>query len=159
MMPTPGKLSRATRLKILAPSVVCFLAACAMPALELTGKEHTTVSGAAALLQGPLLLMIGQLSWLANGLWALALLLVLLSRPRGALIASAGAFLVANHAWALFGQQIPGDEGDVTHYQLKAFHAGFYLWLASFLILAASTALIVLLRPSRDWNAEAAPGP
>jgi hypothetical protein len=67
---------------------------------------------------------------------------------RSALAAAAGALLVASHAWALFGQEIPGDEGGVTHYRLQSFHAGFYLWLASFLILAASLAVLLWRRRS-----------
>lgn len=140
MIPSP-KLSRAiaplnTRLKVIGPSVGCFVVACATPALILDGKAHLVIFGAQAWVQGPLAVFIGQFAWLANLIWLLAVLLVMLSRFKGAAIVSVIGFAVANHVWALFGQDIPGDEGGVTRLYLSSFHVGFYLWLLSFLILA-----------------------
>ena len=153
----PSQPSRAvtplkTRLLVIAPSVACFVAACATPALVLDGKEHTVMFGAQALLEGPLAVLIGQLSWLANPLWLLAVLLVLLSRFKGAAILSVLAFAVGNHAWALFGREIPGDEGGVTKLYLTSLHPGFYLWLLSFLILAVG-ALIARSRTAQEQPA------
>jgi hypothetical protein len=143
MPPQPSRVIAPlrTRLLVIAPSVLCFVAACATPALVLDGKEHTVMFGAQALLEGPLAVLIGQLSWLANPLWLLATLLVLLSRFKGATAVSLAAFAVANHAWALFGREIPGDEGGVTKLYLTSIHLGFYLWLLSFLILATGAAI------------------
>ncbi|HEV7508478.1 MAG TPA: hypothetical protein VGS07_26595 [Thermoanaerobaculia bacterium] len=136
---------------MIAPSVGCFVVACATPALVLDGKEHTVMFGAQALIEGPLAVFIGQLSWFANPLWLLAALLVLLSRFKGAATVSLLAFAVANHAWALFGREIPGDEGNVTKLYLTSFHIGFYLWLLSFLILAAGAAVARFKTAQNQW--------
>ncbi len=81
-----------TRLKVIGPSLGCFVVACATPALILDGKAHLVIFGAQAWVQGPLAVFIGQFSWLANLLWLLAALLVMLSRFKGAAIVSVVAF-------------------------------------------------------------------
>ncbi|MFY9823450.1 MAG: hypothetical protein WAM82_18865 [Thermoanaerobaculia bacterium] len=130
-------VSLRTRWIVIAPSGLCFLAACACPALEFNGKEHSVMLGAQALFQGPLAFLVGQFAWLANPLELLAVVLVLRRRFWGATAVSFLGFAVANHAWALLGREIPGDEGGVTKLYLSSFHLGFFLWLLSFLLLAA----------------------
>jgi hypothetical protein len=130
-------VSLRTRLIVIAPSGLCFLAACACPALEFNGNEHSVMFGAQALLQGPLAFFAGQFAWLANPLGLLAVFLVLRRRFWGATAVSFLGFAAANHAWALLGHEIPGDEGGVTKLYLSSFHLGFFLWLLSFLLLAA----------------------
>jgi len=112
--------------------------ACATPALELVGEEHWSMCGGEALLAGPLALFIGQFSWIANLFLGSAMVLALFGRMRAAAVISLAGLALANHAWTLFGQEIPGDEGLVTKYALKSMQIGFYLWLASFLILATA---------------------
>jgi hypothetical protein len=129
------------RFTALAPSIICYAAACSTPALELSGKEHTYLFGVLALFYGPLVVLIGQFAWFANPVWLIALLLVLAGRLRAGIVASLLAFVVATHAWALFGREIPGDEGGVTKYYLKSMQIGFYLWLLTFILLAAGAAL------------------
>jgi hypothetical protein len=138
---TPSPLPWKTRLQVVGASALCFAAACATPALELTGQEHQTIFGAEALFYGLLAMLIGQFAGLANPLWLTALLLMSRGRPRSAAMLSLAAFLVGNHVWALFGQEIPGDEGNVTKLYLQSLDIGFYLWLLSFLILAVGSGL------------------
>jgi hypothetical protein len=141
--------SREARVAVAGLSVGLFLAACAAPALELIGREHTFLSGGAALFQGPLALLIGQLAWCANPLWAVAVVLLLVRRLNGAASFAIAALVVANQTWTLFGTEIPGDEGGVTKYYLKSLQPGFYLWLLSFAALAVG-ALVLKKRVMRD---------
>ena len=108
--------------------------------------------GAFALLEGPFAILLGLLSWLANPLWLLAALLVLLSRFTGGAAVSLMAFAVANHAWVFCARTIPADEGGVTKLHLTSFHFGFYLWLLSFLLLAAGAIV------ARSKSAQSPPG-
>jgi hypothetical protein len=151
LAPDPTRAPFRARAQLAGAAFSLFVIACATPALEVTGKEHTSWWGAQLLWMGVFGPFIGQFAWFANVFLAVALVLVLVGALRGAATTALLGLIVANHVWWLFGVDIPGDEGGVTHYRLQALQVGAWLWLLSFALLVVGA--LVLRR-----RAGAAPG-
>ena len=131
-------------------AVVCYLVSFCLPALHLARAANSdgTISnpaelgkpsemvGLAAFINGIFGVFMGQFAWLANPLGGLAIILVLCRAYRVSLVAAILAVLVAQHTWAVVNTTISGDEGGVTKYLVTGLGVGFYLWCASFVILA-----------------------
>jgi hypothetical protein len=134
----------------LLPSAICFAAALAAPAVTFwntNSNKLETLPGWQCAATGFLAIFAGQLSWIAN-LWFLAGgVLLLTGRWKLAAALGAGSLLVALHAFALKTHPLPANEGGVGELQLRAFGAGYWLWLAAFVLLAAGAA----------WRGQAAP--
>ena len=131
-------------------AVVCYAAAFFLPALYLTGKEHTDgrqtdMVGLMAFINGLFALFNLQLAWLANPLAALALVLIFCRKHLLAMCAALAAVLVAQHTWAVVGTTISGDEGGVTKYLVTGLGPGFFLWCGSFLLLGIAA---LIARPT-----------
>jgi hypothetical protein len=131
-------------------AVLCYVVSFCLPALRLAralnsdgtignpaelGRPSNMV-GLAAFINGIFGVFMGQFAWLANPLAGLAIILILCRAYRASLIAAILAVLVAQHTWAVVNTTISGDEGGVTKYLVTGLGAGFYLWCASFVILA-----------------------
>jgi hypothetical protein len=56
------------------------------------------------------------------------------------LIVSLLALLIAQQTWVLVGTVIDGDEGGVTKYLVTSLGLGFYVWVLSFVLIAAMAA-------------------
>ena len=135
-------------------SVACWLVACFLPALHLLGKantqgEQSTMVGLLAFIMAFFAMLEGQFAWLANPLWFTAMVLVLVRYNRAALIVSALAILVAQQTWMVVGTEIPGDEGGVKKYLVTSLGLGFWLWVFSFVVIAA----VAAVRPQRQPQA------
>jgi hypothetical protein len=118
--------------------LVLFLVACAMPALEFLNTNTSSLDvmqGFQILLMGWMGLFVGQLAWLANLFFALALLLLILGRSTGALVFGAVSVLMACDTFVLFSQQLPANEGGVGKLALQHLRAGFYFWSAALVLL------------------------
>jgi hypothetical protein len=140
------------RIVCIVASVACWAAACCLPALHLLGKantqgEQSTMVGLMAFIMAFFALLEGQFAWLGNVAWGVAMLLMIRSRHRGALIASAAAVGLAQHTWVLIGTEINGDEGGVKKYLVTALGLGFWMWVASFAIVAAASIAGAMRRP------------
>jgi len=109
-------------------SVVLFVAACAVPALEFKRSW-----GPPEVWRGWEILAFGwsglfalMLGWLANPVWIASLF-----RPRVGWIAMAIAATIVID----MHRTLPGDEGGVTTQVISRLLPGFYLWMASLLTL------------------------
>lgn len=139
-------MSPGTRLNLAAaaPALALYAAACATPAITFWNTQNQTLdafSGGQALLAGPLAMLAGQFSWLANPMFAVAVTTLALGRSRtSAILATVAGALVA-HTFALKGHPLPANEGGEGELQLRALGPGFYLWGASMLALAGGAIL------------------
>jgi len=143
-------------------SVVCYVIACALPAVYLSHASTGEViiwRGYEALLMGILATALFiNFAWLANPLSLLALLRLPFKRMRNstAITVIAIALLIAA-VWLAFtaneivGSSVPLDEANVNKATVTALGAGFYFWLAS-LILLLITNLIEFLLATHNKN-------
>jgi hypothetical protein len=139
-------VSAKARIISIAASVACWGVACFLPALHLVGKantqgEQSTMVGLLAFIMAFFAMLEGQFAWLANPLWFMAMILLALGRSRAALIVSVLAIAVAQHTWMVVGTEIPGDEGGVKKYLVTSLGLGFWLWVSSFVLIAAVAAV------------------
>jgi len=126
------------------PAIALYVFACAMPAasfLNTNTHAQDTFSGGQALLLGPLTILAGQLGWLANPIWAAALITLLWGRHRTAAALAGLAAVIATHTLALKGHPLPANEGGQGELQLRGFGPGFSLWIASLLALLGGAVL------------------
>ena len=119
----------------LAISVVLYVVACNLPALEFRRNEAGTdvwYGGQAAGI-GWLGIFVGQVAWFANPLWLLAGVLLFAGRPKWSMACSCLALLLSLDTWSLYDQVLAGDEGGVSKLYLRRIREGTYVWLASFI--------------------------
>lgn len=129
---------------LLIASLLLYGASLFLPALY-GGGSH--LSGLVLLIFGALPLADAScFAWLANGLYAAALIAYLMRRTRVVLALSLLAFVVGLDTLRV--DRFPLDEGGMNVMR-QAFGEGLYLWEASFLLLAASAA-VMLLRARRN---------
>jgi hypothetical protein len=121
------------------PAVLCFAASLTAPAVTFfntsSGKLET-LPGWQCALTGFLAIFAGQLSWIANPWFAVGSVLLLLGRWKLAAGLGAAGLAIALHAFALRANPLPANEGGVGELQLRSFGAGYWLWMASFALLA-----------------------
>jgi len=139
------QLSVKARILSVVASIACWVVACFLPALNLLGKantqgEQSTMVGVLAFIMAFFAMLEGQFAWLANPLWFVAMVLVAIGLNRAALIVSVLAILVAQQTWMVVGTEINGDEGGVKKYLVTSLGVGFWLWLFSFVLIAAGSA-------------------
>jgi hypothetical protein len=127
---------------VLAPSLFLYATACVTPAVHFfrIGGGPEGWYGIEALLLGWQGAFVGQFGWFANPLLLLAVVPILFRRFVIGSILAIMAVAVATDSLLILHQQIPGDEGDVTHLIVTGFGAGSYFWFAS--LLAAIVAPI-----------------
>ena len=141
-------MSAKARILSIVASVACWLVACCLPALNLLGKantqgEQSTMVGVLAFIMAFFAMLEGQFAWLANPLWFVAMVLVAVGLNRAALITSVLAILMAQHTWMVVGTEINGDEGGIKKYLVTSLGPGFWLWVFSFVLIAAVAAVAV----------------
>lgn len=138
---------------ILTCSVILFVLACSMPALEFRRNEDgfEVWDGGEVLCLGWLGFFLGQFAWLAN--WPLLASAVLLFfRKRTPSVICAGvALLISLNTFTLFGIEIPGDEGGVNKLFLKSLREGTWLWFASILVMLIG-GFIAKLAPRKEGD-------
>jgi hypothetical protein len=133
-----------TSLAIIALALAAYIAACAVPAMrfdliERPSESPQVMKGFEAALLGWQALFVGNFGWIANPLFFLSLLFILMRRWKIAAACATLALLFALHSLLLIGKRIIADEGGVTHMVLSRMYGGFYLWLASILIAAGGS--------------------
>src|SRR3954453_2350124 len=118
-------------------SVVLFLIACCIPALEFrsTNNPHDVMWGANALAVGWSGIFAGVLAWYANPFWLLGLLFGVLRKPLPVVVVGAIAVLIAATTFLVIGRELPGDEGGVTRTTVVQLLPGCYFWMASMVTL------------------------
>ncbi|MGJ5820021.1 hypothetical protein [Paludibaculum fermentans] len=124
-------------------SLVLYGAACCLPALALrkTGSPDDIMLGLRALAVGWSGIFAGVLGWYANPVWLLGLVLGALRKPTAAAIAGVLAVAIACTVFSDLGRELPGDEGNITKTAILRVLPGFYVWLASFLVLPVAAFL------------------
>jgi hypothetical protein len=128
-------------------SFVLYGLACALPVLDFSKADGSPnpdgpTFGFAALVTGWLAILIGQFAWLANLLWLLSLLLVLLRGWIASAITGILAVLLALHTYTLYSQRVPANEAATEFLYLRGIKFGFYVWLASFLAISISAIIL-----------------
>lgn len=127
-----------------APALALYAVACATPAITFWNTQNQTLdtfSGGKALIVGPLAMLAGQFSWLANPVFAVAVTTLLLGQPRTSVLLSAIAGALVTHTFALKGHPLPANEGGEGELQLRELGPGFYLWGASMIALAGGAVI------------------
>ena len=124
--------------------MLLYAVACAAPAVSFVriGGGPEGWYGIEALLLGWQGAFLNQFGWFANPLLLLAYLLILFRQFVIGSVMALAAVAVAASSVTILHQQIPGDEGDVTHLEVTGFGIGFRLWIAS-LLAAAVFPLVV----------------
>ena len=124
-----------TRTLVLIGSVLLFLASLTQPAYYLAGDNPESWSASwGLLLIGWMGVFYGVFAWVANPLLLLSWFLCLRGELRAAWIASTAAALLALSF--LLHSTIVADEVP-TYKAVTGYGAGYWLWLASMLIMAA----------------------
>jgi hypothetical protein len=118
-------------------SLVLFTGACCLPALEFrnSNKPNDVMFGLRALAVGWSGVFAGVFAWYANPCWVLSLTLGFFRRPMLATLFGVFAILIAASTFSIVGRELPGDEGNVTRTAVIRLLPGFYLWMASMIIL------------------------
>jgi hypothetical protein len=119
-------------------SVLLFIAACFLPALEFSRK---TYSGGDILIVGWFGIMAGCIACYANPVWLFALIMAFVGKNNLALIVGFIALAIGCTTFLLFGRQLGSEwSGDVSgnHYEaLVRVLPGCYLWLLSLVAVPA----------------------
>lgn len=124
------------QLGVLLLSLFIYLVACVTPALRFDSSNgDDPMIGFNLLLIGWMAVFYGQFGWFANPLLALALLLFLFKRWLLTLILVILTLAVAANTLTLYGQTLPADEAGVNKMELVSLGVGFYLWIASMVII------------------------
>lgn len=126
---------------LLIASIVLFVIACCLPALEFKNSNgpNDVMLGLRALAVGWSGIFAGVMAWYANPLWSLGLILGYLRKPLLVALAGIAALAVAATTFGIIGRELPGDEGNVTKTTVIRILPGCYVWMASMalLVLAA----------------------
>jgi hypothetical protein len=124
-------------------SVVLFVIACFLPALEFknSNSANSIMWGANALAVGWSGIFAGVMPWYANPFWFLGLLLGLFRKPAVVGICGIIGVLIACTIFTVIGRELPGDEGNVTRTTIVRLLPGCYLWMASLATLPVAAML------------------
>jgi hypothetical protein len=122
---------------VLILSVVLFVVACCLPALEFKMSQgpNDVMLGLRALAVGWSGLFAGIMSWYANPFWLLSLVLFFFRKPTWGMAAAVIAIALASSTFGIVGRELPGDEGNVTRMTVIRLLPGCYLWMASLVML------------------------
>ena len=122
---------------VLLTSLACYALACIFPALNFvnSGNGPDPMNGLNILLLGWMGVFIGQFAWFANPFIALSALILLFRQWLAAIIAILIGLAISLNTFALFGQEIPADEANVNKLTLVSLGPGYYLWVASMLVI------------------------
>jgi hypothetical protein len=111
----------------------------ALPGLHL--RDYPPVEGYRILLTGWYGLMVLQVAWLANPLFAAAAIAAIRHRPRLAFGLAAAAFGIGLLSFT-------ATNWIAHHAYIERLGAGFYVWMAAFLVLAATSLISRRIPPS-----------
>jgi hypothetical protein len=133
----PRRAGMAARLGVVGASLLVHFASWMAPALQfdVTSGGPWIPRGWEVAFLGVQALLVGNVGWLANVLYAPSLIAALLAWWRTAAMCAAVAVLVGFHSLALIGQEVPADEGNVNQMVLVHLRAGFYLWMSSMVVM------------------------
>jgi|SRR5271165_4269013 len=137
------------------PAVVLFAISCALPAVTFSNTNSKTVDtmpGIQCFLLGPLAILVGQFSWLANPMFVLGLVALLLKWRRASLVLAMLGLFFTLHAFALRTNPMPANEGGVGELVWRAFGTGYYCWVASMAALACGALVSAIGREGQPQS-------
>lgn len=121
--------------KVLIGSLVLYVIACCLPALEFKNSGSAVATdvmlGLRALAVGWSGIFAGVFAWYANPAGLVSLILMVLRKPAPSLVFAVIAIALASTTFLLIGRELPGDEGGVTKTTVVKLLPGFYVWMAS----------------------------
>jgi len=137
------------RFLLLAASLLLFIVACALPAVVfrtfsggVPDGDDKSSAGIVLLLIGGLGIFAGQFAWLANFPLAVSWFTLLFRAYRLSFVFALLAALIALDTLALYSNSIPADEAGTREQFLIHLQAGFFLWLAAMLLVAAGSVVL-----------------
>lgn len=133
-------------------SVALFAVSLALPALRQVGLGIGDDRGYVVMATGWAGLLIGQVGWFANALWAAGLIYFARGRWKAAAVTAGLAVLVAADTFILYRTGFPSDSGRVHAAEILP---GFWVWWASLWVLAVGA--VVLWRRHRAVDAGEGP--
>ena len=142
----PRPPSARGRAFILLSFVLLFAAACALPALHLTGRREVW-TGVELIAMGWMGLTLGQYGWLANPAVLIALLLAMRGRTSLAIIFSFIAAALGLHTLWLLGHEIKLGDEPFNTVRVVSLGAGYYVWMTGLLQPLAVASLLRHQRP------------
>lgn len=80
-------------------------------------------------------ILAGVFGWYANPMWALAALLAFFGRRLPAAGAGVIAVFIGCTTFGIIGRELPADEGNVVKTQVIRLLPGFYVWIASLMVV------------------------
>ncbi|MEO8027016.1 MAG: hypothetical protein ABI823_11105 [Bryobacteraceae bacterium] len=124
-------------------SAALFFAACCIPALEFRSDRNVPdiMFGLRALAVGWSGVFAAVFSWYANPFWFLGMVLGLFRKPLPAGICGVVAIAIALTLLSDLGRVLPADEGGVTHTSIYRMLPGFYVWMASLVMIPVAAIL------------------
>ncbi len=125
-------------------SVALFAIACATPALRFhhSGGRIEENLGLHVLAIGWTGIFAGIFAWCANPLWVLGVIAGFLGAKRlPVIILGVLALAIAATTFPIVGQELPGDEGNVTRMTVVRLLPGCYIWMASLALLPVAAML------------------
>jgi len=126
-------------------SLVLFVAACCMPALD--WRKDGVMYGYSVLAVGWSGIFAGVLAWYANPLLAFAMGFSFMKQPKTAAVFGLLSLGLALTTYLWIGRELPGDEGGVTKTAILKLLPGCYVWFASIAVIPL--AALLPLEPSR----------
>lgn len=148
---SPGVRAAPARTMKILPFVspLLFLLACGLPCLELTQKatQQDIMLGLRALAIGWSGIFAGIVSWYANPIWLVSVVLgSYFNKPIMGAAGGALALAVGLTTRSVVGRELPADEGNVNKMTVVRVRPGFYVWLGSFVALIVVSLLQMVLR-------------
>lgn len=131
------------------PAFVLYIGALVSPVLRFQHSSSTPEPGGfteypgwQALLPGILTVFAGQFGWLGNPLGLVAVISLILGKPRLSIVFAGLAILISLDTLRLFSVSIPADEGGSNQLYLRQLLLGYYLWVASFAAILVAAAVM-----------------
>jgi len=129
-------------------SVLLFVAACCLPALEFRSVETgapDVMFGARALVVGWSGIFAAVMGWYANPFWLVGVIFAAFKKPMFSAMAGIIALAISCSVFFDLGRELPADEGNVTHTRIARVLPVCYVWMASM----AALPLLALVRKTK----------
>ena len=134
---------------VLFVSLACYFLACVLPALHFvnSGNGPDPMNGFNILMIGWMGVFVGQFAWFANPFILLSGIVFLFRQWLASILVILVGLAISLNTFTLFGQEIPADEANVNKLSLVSLGPGYYLWIASMVVILGGA--IVLWIASR----------
>jgi hypothetical protein len=125
-------------------SIALYVFACCLPVLEFKNsgnKPNDIMWGYNALAVGWSGIFAGVVPWYANPFGILGLVFAFFRKRLFGVVAGIFSVAIALTTFHYIGQELPADEGGVNHTTIIRVLPGYYIWLASLVMVATGAVL------------------